>query len=251
MDLEAIRGRSWFYEFDLPDGSRTASYLPEGVAAIHTTRLAMLWQALDPLVKGEWGRFSAVDLACHQGYFASHLARRGCRDVLAIDTREGHLADTRLIAQAYGLTRLRTARHDLEDVRPAEIGETFDFTLMLGLLYHVENPMRLLRLARALTRVACVIETQVVPNMTGVVDWGSWRFQRPMLASLGLIDESAETHGPEASAYGLCLTPSHEALLLMLRHAGFPRVERVAVPPEGYEQLVSGKRIMVVGYTQV
>jgi hypothetical protein len=29
---------------------------------------------------------------------------------------------------------------------------------------------------------------------------------------------------------------------------GFSRVERVPVPPGGYEQLASGKRVMVVGY---
>ena len=29
--LADVRGRQWFYEFDLPDGSRTSSYLPPGV----------------------------------------------------------------------------------------------------------------------------------------------------------------------------------------------------------------------------
>ena len=54
---------------------------------------------------------------------------------------------------------------------------------MLGLLYHVENPVGALRLARALTRRACVIETQVTPNMTGVVDWGAYTFQRQWSAA--------------------------------------------------------------------
>ena len=66
---------------------------------------------------------------------------------------------------------------------------------------------------------------------------------------LVIIDESEETHGPEASAYGLCLAPSFEALVLMMLRAGFTRVERIAVPIGGYEQLAAGKRVMVVGYT--
>jgi len=46
--LERVRARQWFYEFELPDGTRTRSALPAGVEAIHTTRLAMLDAVLDP-----------------------------------------------------------------------------------------------------------------------------------------------------------------------------------------------------------
>lgn len=248
--LVKVRQRAWFYEFDLPDGSCTQSYLPAGVEAIHTTRRDMLEAAIAPTIASRGAaNLRAVDIACHQGYFATHLARAGFRDVLAIDNREQHLADTQLIATAYGCDNVRTARFDVEDVRATEIGETFDVVLMLGLIYHVENPIRILRLAKALCSGICVIETQVVPNLTGVVDWGSWRFQRPMVASFGIIDETAETHGPEASYHGICVTPSVEALVWCMHKVGFARVERVAVPADGYEQLTSGKRVMVVGYT--
>jgi hypothetical protein len=206
----------------------------------------MLLAALEPVVCGNWPGHSVIDVACHQGYFASHLARKGC-DVLGIDARLEHVADTQLVAKAYGLPNLRAAQHDINILRPEELGQ-FDITLMLGLLYHVENPVGTIRLARALTRKACVIETQVVPNMTGVVDWGSYRFQRPLVASFGIIDETAETHAPEASTTGICVTPSYEALLFLLRKLGFGRVERIPVPEGGYEQLASGKRVMVLAY---
>jgi hypothetical protein len=244
--IDQVLSRPWFYEFDFPDGRRTQSYVPAGVEQIHTTRLEMLMSALEPVVGGRWGAQSVIDVACHQGYFASHLARKGC-DVLGIDARPEHVADTQLIAAAYGLPNLRSAQHDINIMRPAEVGE-FDITLMLGLLYHVENPVGTIRLARALTRKVCVIETQVVPNMTGIVDWGSYQFQRPLVASFGIIDETAETHAPEASTTGICVTPSYEALLFLLRKLGFGRVERVPVPEGGYEQLASGKRVMVLAY---
>jgi tRNA (mo5U34)-methyltransferase len=185
--IDEVLARRWFYEFDLPDGRRTQSYLPAGVEQIHTTRLEMLLSALDPVVRGDWAGHSVIDVACHQGFFASHLARRGAQ-VLGIDARQEHVRDTE-----------------------------------------------------------CVIETQVVPNMTGVVDWGSYQFQRPLVASFGIIDETAEIHAPEASTTGICVTPSYEALLFLMRKLGFDRVERVSVPTDGYEQLASGKRVMVVG----
>ena len=244
--IDAVASRLWFYEFDLPDGRQTTSYLPPGVAQIHTTRLEMLMSALAPVVDGDWAGNSVIDVACHQGYFASHLARKGCQ-VLGIDARTEHIADTELIARAYGLPRLRAARHDINELRPGDLGQ-FDITLMLGLLYHIENPVGAIRLARSLTKKACIIETQIVPNMSGVVDWGSYQFQRPMVASFGIIDETAETHAPEASTTGICITPSYEALLFLMRKLGFTRVERIAVPANGYEQLTSGKRVMVIGF---
>ncbi len=243
---DAVLARKWFYEFDFPDGRSTESYLPPGVEDIHTTRLEMLFAGLEPIIGGDWSGHSVIDVACHQGYFSSHLARKGCR-VLGIDARPEHVSDTQLIARAYGLDNLRAEQHDINTLRAADLGQ-FDITLMLGLLYHIENPVGAIRLARALTRKACVIETQVVPNMTGIVDWGSFQFQRPMVASFGIIDETAETHAPEASTTGICITPSYEALLFLMRKLGFSRVERLPVPVGGYEQLASGKRVMVIGY---
>ena len=244
--VDQVLARPWFYEFDFPDGRRTTSYLPAGVERIHTTRLEMMMSALQTITDGDWSAHSVIDVACHQGYFASHLARKGC-SVLGIDAREEHVRDTKLIASAYGLGNLRAEQHDINTIRGGELGQ-FDITLMLGLLYHIENPVGAIRLARSLTRKACVIETQVVPNMTGVVDWGSYQFQRPLVASFGIIDETEETHAPEASTTGICVTPSYEALLFLMGKLGFRRVERLTVPHGGYEQLASGKRVMVVGF---
>lgn len=245
--LAQIRARRWFYEFDLPDGTKTASYLPLGVEKVHSTRLEMLWRGLAPVAAGRWAELSVIDIACHQGYFAMQLAQKGCRDVLAVDARAEHIADTALIAQAYGLGNLRTLQADIARLDPASLG-TFDVTLMLGLLYHLENPVGAMRLARSLTRRACVIETQLVPNMTGVVDWGANTFQRSMIGSFAIIDETDETHAPEASTTGICLCPSYEALVWVLRKVGFARVERVAPPAGAYEQHASGKRVVVVAY---
>jgi hypothetical protein len=123
-----------------------------------------------------------------------------------------------------------------------------DVTLMLGLLYHLENPVRVLRLARAVTRKVMIIETQVVPHMSGIVDWGSWRFQRHMVGAFGIIDETEETHASEASVHGICLAPSIETLEWLLRRVGFKRVERLLPPPDGYEQLVAHKRAMFAAH---
>jgi hypothetical protein len=80
------------------------------------------------------------------------------------------------------------------------------------------------------------------------VDYGSYRFVRPLKGSFGIIDETGETHGPEASTTGICLVPSLEALLWILDRIGFARTEVLPVPEGEYEQLVHHKRVMVAAW---
>ena len=245
--LERVRARQWFYEFELPDGTRTKSYLPAGVEKIHATRALLMDQALDAAVGRDCSALTAVDLACHQGWFSMRLAQRGFREIVGVDGRDDHLADANLVAQALGVRSFRTLKADLEEAKAADIG-SYDVTLMLGLLYHLENPVRVLRLARAVTRRTLVIETQVVPHMSGIVDWGAYTFQRHMVGAFGIIDETEETHANEASIHGICLAPSIEALAWLLKRVGFARVERLLPPPDGYEQLVAQKRVMFAAH---
>jgi hypothetical protein len=239
--------KAWFYPLTLPDGRQLPSTHSGRVDAIHTTRARMLDAFLAAHFSGERSRLSALDLACHQGFFSLQLARSGFGAVQAIDARAEHVADAALLAQIYELPSLRTVQQDVFTLEPARVG-THDLVLMFGLLYHLENPVGALRLARALTRGACVIETQVVPHMSGMVDWGSYEYVRPLKGCFGIIDELGETHAPEASVTGVCLAPSTEGLLWLLRAVGFARAHVLPVPQDGYEQLRHGKRVMVAAF---
>ncbi len=239
-----ILDKTWFYRFRLPSGKVTATYDGGALDQIHETRLAMLKSVVEARFGASLAGHTAVDIACHQGWFATQLAQWHADDVLAVDTRAEHVADTTLIRDALGLANLRVMHSDVHALEPVRLGQ-FDLVLMLGLIYHLENPVGALRQARALTRQMCVVETQVVPGLSGMVDYGSYRFVRPLKGSFGIIDETDDTHGPEASTTGICLVPSLEALFWILRKIGFDRVELVPPPEDAYEQLRHGKRVMV------
>jgi hypothetical protein len=247
--LERVRAREWFYEFELPDGSRTRSTLHAGVEKIHTTRLAMMEAALDRAIGSGAAGLTAVELACPQGWFALHLAKRGFASILAVDARAEHLADAQLMADVLGVKTLTPLQLDIEEAKAADIG-VHDVTLMLGLLYHLENPERAQRLARAVTRRVLLIESQVVPHMSGVVDWGSWRFQRHLVGNFGIVDETEEIHAPEAAIRGICLAPSLATLEWLLKRVGFARVERLLAPADGHEPLVGHKRAMFAAHVE-
>lgn len=247
MTDQRLFEKTWFYRFRLPDGRVTKTYDDGALDAVHTTRLSMLRDVVRARFGDSLAGHDAIDIACHQGWFATQLLEWGADDVLAVDARAEHIADVELIRDALHLSRLRTLQSDVHAIEPAKLGQ-FDLVLMLGLIYHLENPIGALRQAFALTRHMCVIETQVVPGMSGMVDYGSYRFVRPLKGSFGIIDETDDTHGPEASTLGICLVPSVEALMWILRKIGFSRAELVPVPEDGYEQLRHGKRVMVAAY---
>ncbi|MFY2765118.1 class I SAM-dependent methyltransferase [Arenimonas sp. MALMAid1274] len=242
--------RDWFYPFRLASGRVTRTYVSAEVAKIHDTRLQMLQAAVQAHFGADASGRSAVDLACHEGWFSQQVSALGFAPVLGLDAREQHVADARLAAQACG------AKHSLvfrqQDVHAITAGEhgQFDLVLCLGLIYHLENPVGALRVARALTRAGglCLVETQVAPGLSGHIDYGHHTFVKPVTGSFAIVDETDETHGPETSTTGICLVPSLDALLWILRKVGFARVELLPVPDDGYEQLRHHKRVMVAAY---
>lgn len=247
-DLEArVMGKTWFYPFRLPSGATAPTYDGGKLDLIHHTRTQMLDAALDQEFDGTFDGLSAIDIACHQGWFSAHLAQRGFGKVLGVDTRDEHVADATLARDAMGLSNWHIDQSDVHAMSPEQFG-LHDLVLCFGLIYHLENPVGALRVARSLCKRVCLVETQVVPGQTGWVDYGSYRFVRPLKGSFGIIDETEETHGPEASTTGICLVPSLEALIWIMQRIGFKRVEVLPVPDDGYEQLVHHKRVMVAGW---
>jgi len=242
--IEQAHSREWFYSYELPDGSTTPTYHGIDIQAIHDTRWQMLESCLDKYLGPQRSGLSALDLASHQGWFAYNMARSGFSRVLGIDARQAHVDDSSLISGIYGMDHLTFRKGDIHEQSPDLLGR-FDVVLMLGLLYHLENPVGALRVCRALCNKICVIETQIVPGMTGFVDYGSYQYVRPLMGSFGIIDETADTHGPEASITGICLVPSLDALMWLLKKVGFSSAEVLEPPPEAYEQLRYHKRVMV------
>ncbi len=245
--LQQVKARQWFYNYELPDGSSTETYHGDQLSAIHETRWQLLQRTLESAFPQGLAELDAIDLAAHQGWFSMQLAAAGLSRVTGVDQRASHVEDSRLMAELLGHKQLRFLHSDIFDLDTDALGQ-FDLVLMLGLLYHLENPVGALRLARALCKQLCVLETQIVPGMSGMVDFGSYRFVRPLKGSFGIIDEIDETHAPEAGATGICLVPSLDALTWLLHKVGFQRVEVLPPPADAYEQLLYGKRVMVAAW---
>lgn len=245
--IEQAHSREWFYAYELPDGSSTSTYHDADIHVIHDTRWRMLESYLERNLGAGRTGLSALDLASHQGWFAVNMARAGFSPVLGIDARQSHVDDSTLISEIYEMDQLSFQQGDVHELSSEKLGQ-FDVVLMLGLLYHLENPIGALRTCRDLCKNVCIIETQIVPGMTGFVDYGSYQYVRPLKGSFGIIDEMDDTHGPEASVTGISLVPSLDALMWILEKIGFSSATVLEPPEDAYEQLRYHKRVMVAAH---
>ena len=236
----------WFYPFALAPGVVTPSKVPPEVQPIFETRRQMLETAVRAHFGDRLPSSRAVDVGCHEGYYTFSLREMGVAEVLGLDFREDNLRRARFVAQQLGIQQVQFQQADAEELNPADFGE-FPLTLCYGLLYHVENPMRVLRRLHALTGELLVLETQVVDEVDGATEWGSRQWTRPFHGVLAVIDEAGEYQegNAETGATPVVTCPSPRALRFLLQAAGFREVTLMEPPPGAYEQLARGKRVVV------
>lgn len=242
-DLSSIMQRDWFYEFELPDGRVTRADIPPEVRAVHTTRRDMLRRVLHTRVPDS-ANLTAIDLASHEGYFSLELARH-FRSVHGIEIRPESLTAARDITAALGATNIRFTQGDLQKME-FDPAVQADFVLLYGLLYHVESPIHLLRLAAQMSRKHIMVETQIFPyDISGLLEDGHYAWQRDVHGVFSLsVDYAARREGGSTD---IALVPSLNALVFLLRNFGFSEVFVVPAEPHEYEQFRRRSRVVVYG----
>lgn len=236
-ELDRIKSQKWFYEFSLPDGTKTESYLPEIARHIHVTRENALRRYLDNLGKEV---STALDISCHEGFFSLVLAEY-FKQVTGVDKNPESLDKARQILNLLGHPDIRLENSSVEQWNEKQ---SADFVLCFGLLYHVENPIQIMRKLAVLTRKSLCIETQVLPyDQTGPIEDGSYLWQRDINGLFGLcVDYS---HRPEGGITDLALVPSRHALEFLLKQFGFKTVEFYKPSADDYEQFSRHHRVIV------
>lgn len=170
--------------------------------AINEARWAVL-QRMIATAEAAVGPLSDVaDLGCGPGWFSERLAAGG-RTVIGYEGR----ADLTAVAQA----RVPAARFetlDMDAVGLDRLPPASDAAVCFGLLYHLENPLRALRICRALGRKVAFVETMTIPE--------------PGAGARMIPENDNITQGLRPAA--LVLTP--DAIVHGLRLAGFSYVYR-------------------------
>lgn len=143
----------WFHSFAFPDGGRVDGIKP----------LAKLQEEADLIFCDSLEGRRVLDIGAWDGFFAFEAERRGAADVLATD----HFCwsgpgwgDKRGFNHAHARfgSHVRSLDLDVEDHNAAALGQ-FDTVLLLGVLYHVTDPYRILRSAAEMCTDHLVVET--------------------------------------------------------------------------------------------
>ncbi|HYB94289.1 MAG TPA: methyltransferase domain-containing protein [Vicinamibacterales bacterium] len=236
-ELQHVKEQKWFYEFVLPDGTTTESYLAPAARAIHATREKVLRRYLNDR---QDLRSTALDVACHEGFFSMVLADY-FTSVTAFDKNTDSIVKARQITSLLGRPDITFKDSSVEAWDP---GAGADFVLCFGLLYHVENPVAIIRKLATLAGKAICIESQVLPfNVTGAIEDGAHNWQRSLRGTFGLCADYS--HSPEGGTTDFALVPSREALRFLLTSFGFADIQFYTPERGDYEQYVRGHRVIV------
>ena len=241
--LAAVKARTWFYQFELPDGTLTRTDIPAHVIPIHGSRREKLRRIIKDKVPGA-ANLTALDFASHEGYYAAELSKH-FKSVRGLELRPESLAASQLMMRALGVSNTEFKRADLQTMTGLE-DPGADFVLVYGLLYHLEDPIHTIRLASKLARKHILIETQVFPyDVSGKIEDGNFHNQRDVQGVFSLsVDYAANREGGSTD---LALVPSLNALMFLLRTFGFAQVMVVPPDPGDYEQFSRGARVIVYG----
>jgi hypothetical protein len=187
---------------------------------------------------------TATDFASHEGYFTVELAKR-FTFVRGFEIRPESLAAARLITETVGVRNVEFVQADLQKMEFDERLCT-DFVLVYGLIYHMENPIHVLRLASQLSRRHILVETQLFPyDVMGRVEDGGYQNQRPVQGVFALVPDYPL--GCEGGSTEFALVPSLNSVQFLLKAFGFTRVEVLEATQDDYEQYRRASRAMVYG----
>ncbi|MEO8256009.1 MAG: DUF1698 domain-containing protein [Acidobacteriota bacterium] len=231
----------WHHSIDLGDGVVT----PGSKTPHH------IWDELRRLRLPDMAGRSVLDVGAWDGYYTLHAEHFGASRVVALDHYAWSIdfpkAAAYMARQLAGgqpirafhavpelwdpvglpgkrgfdlVSRLRSSRAEavVDDFMTMDVQRlgTFDVVLFLGVIYHLEEPLRALRRLRQVTRGVAVIESEAVVLHSG--DGPLWQFV-----------DAAQMHDDPT----IWWVPTAEGLRAMCLAAGFASAEIVAGPPPG------------------
>jgi tRNA (mo5U34)-methyltransferase len=239
---ELDEGSTWTYEWRLGPGITTPVHRPF-LPDLYGSCERMIEEPVREALTAAGPEASAIDIACNEGWFAQRILDWGARRVVAVDSRELNVRRARLLRDHFGIEaeRLELIEGDLFDLDPTRVGQ-FDVVNLLGIIYHLENPMGAMRIARSLARSLCVVESQVADLDAAAARDGA----EGGVAGFLVHREGAQTQiSPLAAMPGiLSLIPTPAAIVEMALAAGFAEAE-VLEPPEAYRDLRRERAIVL------
>lgn len=203
---------------------------------LHDERLKALYRTFTILFPASIKGRRVADLGSLEGSFSLALAQKGA-DVVGFEARAKEIEKANLLKEHFELPNMNFIQTDVKEFSQERFGR-FDLVLALGIIYHLDNPVRLLhQIAGATDRL--IVDTHLAPandeelaqinpqisnlssleeiNSRGRAYEGRWFFEFPEDA-----DREAQIWASYSNNRSFWLTK--ESLLLAIYHAGFDMI---------------------------
>ncbi len=146
----------WFHNLHLPDGTQTA---PEHFLGDFPR---FKWEQLAPHLPEDLAGWKVLDIGCNAGFYSFELAKRGAR-VTGIDLDPHYLAQANWARSQFGLEE-RVAFKQMQVYDLAQVEETFDLVLFMGVFYHLRYPLLALDIVAQKVKGLLVFQTLTLPG---------------------------------------------------------------------------------------
>ncbi|MDJ0674187.1 MAG: methyltransferase domain-containing protein [Calothrix sp. MO_167.B42] len=234
----------WMYEFDLGNGVKTPIY-SESLNQVNKVRHSMIFSFLDG-ISFNYKSASILDLACNEAYFMFEMLKRGAKYGLGVEGRKENIEKALFIQQALNYPNCDFQHQDVFEFNYEK--DKFDIVLLLGIIYHVENPIGLIRKAALASSKYLFVETQLCKSDRHIpFGWGTPN-EYLHGESYFVVHTEQEPENPLASLAGLSLIPNLFTVVKILRHLGFQSIIQLhpnyLVQEPQYNQL---DRVILVG----
>jgi tRNA (mo5U34)-methyltransferase len=120
------------------------------------------WEFFKHAIPDDLSGASVLDIGCNGGFYSFEMKRRGATRVLGVDHDPVYLAQARFAREQFGLD-VEFRQADVYDID--KLGETFDYVLFMGVLYHLRHPLY------ALEKVAALVKHRLLFQS---MERGSW-----------------------------------------------------------------------------
>jgi 2-polyprenyl-3-methyl-5-hydroxy-6-metoxy-1,4-benzoquinol methylase len=127
------------------------------------TRLHSILQTLGLFYREGFKDLRVADLACLEGGFALAMAQRGM-DVVGIEARQTNLDKALLLQEHFELSNLEFRRDDVKNFTRETYG-SFDIVLALGILYHLDEPIKWMGQLASATRGLLIVDSHFAPSL--------------------------------------------------------------------------------------
>jgi SAM-dependent methyltransferase len=150
----------WHYQLDL-DGELTPIFDKRQINR-HEQRRRYFLEPLVAHLGGSLEGKRVLDLGCNAGYWSLLALQTGCDHLAAIDGRQMHIDQARLVFEVNEIDprRYELVQGNIFDIDLRQLG-SFDIVFCLGLMYHVSKPVTLIEKISRVNSDLLIIDTSL------------------------------------------------------------------------------------------